>query len=73
MTPTFDITLAAEYLKDHPLGFIKDELKNAAINLANAGLTSDENGRNRLILEAQAAIFEVTELLDAITLVEHPA
>lgn len=63
----YNFDLAVSYLKDCPLGHMRDTLKNSAINLANAGLTTDQCERARLILEAQSAIFNVTEFLDSIS------
>lgn len=66
MKKIYDFDLAVSYLNDYPLDYITTDLKNAAINLANAGLTSDKWERGELIMQAQSAIFTVTEFLDSI-------
>lgn len=69
-TVTYDYTLSESYLRDFPLDDLIVKLKCAALNLSNSALTTDPYKRALLILEAQSAIFDVTEFLDLIIVKE---
>ncbi|WP_304379394.1 hypothetical protein [uncultured Parabacteroides sp.] len=63
---TYNFDGAVRYLDTYPIGALAADLKTSAIALAKAGLVSDENSCQKIILETQAVIYNVAEFLDTI-------